>query len=280
MHETAPVVIEPALQRARGEGRLAVKSVDGESRLATLYQDGCAKIRLPWPVRSAPLEAVLINTSGGMTGGDRMTWSVEVGQGAHASVTTQACERIYRSTGAEALASTRLDLADGATLAWVPQETILFDRARFRRNLQVDMAVDARLLVVEPLIFGRAAMGEVVEKVDFHDRWRIQCGNRLIHAEDLAFAGSGQAQLDRPAIAGGHIALASLLLIADDAEQLLEPARDLIGDAGGVSAWTVGGRGKILARLSAESSLALRKTLMPLLALLNGRAPLPKIWAS
>lgn len=270
----------PTLQRARGDGRIAVKSVGDINRLAVLYQDGCAKIRLPRAAPGAPLEAVLINTAGGLTGGDRMMWSIAVGEGAGASVTTQACERIYKTTGPAARVETRAEVAADGNLAFLPQETILFDRSSFERSLSADLAPSARLLVVEPLVFGRQAMGEDVLAAHYRDRWRIRVGGRVVHGEDVALDGDVQSLLGHRAVANGARAIATVLVIGSDVEAQLDAVRGIIGDDGGASVWRVGGSGKLLARITTPGSYELRKRLIPLIALLNGRAGLPKIWTT
>ncbi len=122
-------------------------------------------------------------------------------------------------------------------------------------------------------------MGERARFGTFRDRWRVRQGGRLVHAEDLAVGPEIEATLARPASAGGRIAFATLLLVSQRGEQMLEPARKIIGDDGGASYWTVGQTGKLLARLYAEDGYTLRKRLMPLVALLNGQAGLPRLWS-
>ncbi len=170
-------------------------------------------------------EAVLINTSGGVTGGDRLQWRLEAGAGAALVVTTQAAERVYRSTGGEARIETRLVAGPGATLEWLPQETILFDAGRLDRRLEVDLAADASVTLLESIVLGRAAMGEQVMSGALSDQWRIRRGGRLVHAEalraegDLARAAAGAATL-----AGGR-AFATLVHLAPGAEARLDAAR-------------------------------------------------------
>jgi urease accessory protein len=272
--------VPPAAQRVAGLGRLFCGKSDGRTRLQRLYQDGSAKIRLP-TVESDPLEAVLINTAGGLTGGDRLGWAIEVGAGASASITTQACEKVYRAAADRAEASVGLRVGSGGRIAWLPQETIVFDRAAFARTLDVELADDAEALVLEATLFGRLAMGERTVQGSFHDRWRIRQGGTLIHAEDFRIGPDIAATLRRPAAAGGALAVATLLLVSPQAENLLEPARAIIGDsaAGGASFWSVSGSGKLLARLCAGDGYQLRKRLVPLVELLNGRAGLPKLWS-
>lgn len=267
-----------AEQRVDARGALAVRQRVGRTRIERLFQEGAAKIRLP-RVACDPIEAVLINTAGGMTGGDRLSWTVSVGDGAHAMLTTQACEKIYRSSGGEATSTIAIDVGAGASLAWLPQETILFNGSAFRRTIQADFAPGARGLIVESALFGRLTMGETVQRALFADRWRIRCGGRLVHAEDFAIGPDVADSLAARAATGGAPAIATVLALRDDAEDLLDPARAIIGDDGGASAWRIGETGKFLARLIAEDGYGLRKRLIPLLQLLNGAAGLPKVWS-
>ena len=134
------------MQRAEGAARIAFRNRDGATRLERLFQEGCAKVRLPRQLPGMQAEAILINTAGGLTGGDCLSTNVELGAGTSAMLTTQACERIYRSTGSDAVVSSSLRVGKGAKLAWLPQETILFDRGRLARRLNVDLAEDAEIV--------------------------------------------------------------------------------------------------------------------------------------
>jgi urease accessory protein len=264
-------------QRVSARGELGVLQSGGRTRIDRLYQEGAAKIRMPRTVGD-PLEAVLINTAGGLTGGDRLDWSVTVGDHASATVTTQACEKIYRAASGIAKVACHMTVGAGGRLAWLPQETIVFDNSAFRRTIEVDLAAEAQALIVEATVFGRRAMGERVERADFADRWRVRRDGRLVHAEDFAVGPKAGGQLAAPPALGDATCVATVLVLSSDAEQLLDAARAVIGDAGAASAWTVAGSGKLLARLIAKDSYALRKRLIPLIELLNGRAGLPKVW--
>jgi urease accessory protein len=271
-------ILAQAAQRVAGKARLACAEIDGRTRLRRLYQDGSAKIRMP-AVNGDPLEAVLINTAGGLTGGDRLAWEVDVGAGAAAVITTQACEKVYRASSGHAGVRVGLNVGEGARIAWLPQETIVFDRSAFARTLDVDLAPGAEALLLEATVFGRLAMGERTTHGRFHDRWRVRRRGELIHAEDFRIGPDIAATLGRPAVADGAAAVATVLLVSPRAEDLLDRVRGIVGDDGGVSAWSVGGSGKLLARLRAGDGYSLRKRLVPLVELLNGRAGLPKLWS-
>ncbi len=270
---TQEILLSPH-QRSKGVGRLRVKGAANQTRIDHLYQEGCAKIRLP-TTSDDGLQAVMINSSGGLTGGDQLDWSFELNDETVLTVTSQACERIYAASENMAQTSISLIVGRGAKLAWLPQETILFDKGAFKRNIDVELAKDAELLMVEPMVFGRQAMDEKVLNGHMKDSWRIRQDGRLLHAEETLFDGNVDSQLSSRAVASGQLAAASLLLIADRAEGLIDPARGILGASGGASYWN----GKLLARIIAEDSYSLRKKLVPLIRLMNRDTSLPKVWA-
>ena len=222
------------------------------------------------------IEAVCINTGGGMVGGDAARLEFTVGDGAAVTITTQSAEKIYRAESSTTRVDVRLSLDKAATAEWLPQETILFDRVRLRRCLDVHAASDATFLGVETLVFGRLAMGETVRFGAIHDRWRVRRGGRLVFAEDLRLDGQISAILERRAVGGGARALATVLLMAPDAEGRLEAARAALAGAPaewGASAWN----GMLTVRALSPSPDRLRDTILPLLQVLRGRAA-PRVW--
>src|SRR5258708_13409657 len=103
---------------------------------------------------------IFITPAGGVGGGERFEIDIAVGEGSRLVVTTAAAEKIYRAAGPAARLNIALKAKAGAHLAWLPQETILFDRARVSRRIEIDLAEGASLLLCEIVVFGRAAMGE------------------------------------------------------------------------------------------------------------------------
>lgn len=272
-----PILAAAAPERVSALGELTVSRKHGRTRIDRLYQEGAAKIRMPRTL-SDPFEAVLINTAGGLTGGDRLAWSVSVEAGASAVVTTQTCEKVYKASSGVAELDCRLSVAAHGRLAWLPQETIVFDNSAFRRRIEIDLAAGASALVVESTVFGRKAMGEGVRHALFADRWRVRREGLLVHAEDFAAGPDAGAQLGSPASLGGAAAFATVLAVGNDVDAACDAARAVVGDDGAVSAWEVAGSGKLLARLVAPDSYMLRRRLIPLVELLNGQAGLPKVW--
>ena len=272
-----PSVGSVMLQRARGLGRLATQQLGGRTRLSELYQDGCAKIRLP-NTQGAGLEAVLINTAGGLTGGDVMHWSVDLAEGGHAVLTTQACERIYRSIGGHARVETAITVGAGAHLDWLPQETILFAGSRLQRRMEIDLARGATLTAVEAILLGRDAMGETAMDAAMTDNWHIRRDGRLIHAEATRIDGSSEAR-ESLSLLAGHRALATILHIAADADgaaRHCQAVRALFPAGAAIAASTIGER--LVIRGLAHSGLALRRMIVPILDHLSGADALPRMW--
>jgi urease accessory protein len=262
----------PHLQRAQGEGRIRTQLLDGATRLSSLYQDGAAKIRLP-RTHDHSLQAVLINTAGGLCGGDDLSWNAQAAAGARLVLTTQACERVYRSLGDEARVTTRLTAGAGARLDWLPQETILFEGARLSRRLEVDLADDASFCAVEAVVLGRAAMGEAARRALLHDSWRIRRGGRLLHAEEARLC-ADPLEREASSLLAGAAAFGTMLYIGADAERRLEDVRAVLTGRSGASVTS----DRLTVRAIADSGLALRKILAPLVAVLSGAGALPRLW--
>jgi urease accessory protein len=266
-----------ALQRARGTGGVTTLQRDGATRLSTLYQDGCAKIRLPH-THSPALEAVLINTAGGLTGGDHMQWSAELAPVGHMVLTTQACERIYRSLGGPATVETRLSVGAGAHLDWLPQETILFASSQLDRRIEIDLAEGGSLTAIEAILLGRDAMGEAALDARLRDNWRIRRNGRLIHAEATRLDGT-LAERDGLSLLAGKRTFATILHIAPSADRCaatLARLRPLLPAGTGIAASANGER--LVVRALARTGLALRRLIVPILTELTGAGSLPRLW--
>lgn len=265
-------VLQPRHQRARGHGHLATQVFDGRTRIQTLFQEGCAKIRLPH-THDRSLQGVLINTSGGLTGGDAVDWRVDAAPGSRLVLTTQACERVYRSLGDDARVNTRLTVGEGAHLDWLPQETILYESGRLDRTLEVDLTGSASLFALEAILLGREAMGESARHARLRDTWRIRRNGKLVHAEATRLGGS---ELDRDGLSllAGAGAFATLLYVGADAELRLAGVRDMLGRGAGAS--VIGER--LVIRALAPSGLALRRVIAPIIARLSGAGALPRLW--
>jgi urease accessory protein len=261
--------------RARGLIDLSVAADGGRTRRQRVAEEGSLRIRLP-DASGPESEAVILNTAGGVAGGDRLAIAIEAGAGANLAVTTAAAEKIYRAMDVASCIDVRLSVAAGAKLRWLPQETILFDGASLERSIAADVADDGSLLLVETTVFGRAAMGETVRKGSLIDRWRVRHGGRLVFADTLRIQGEVEALLARPACGRGATALATVVIVPGDVA-LVEKARACLpgcaSEVGG-SAWN----GIAVIRLCAQDAAHLRGDLVSVLNDLGGA--LPRLWTN
>ena len=263
-----------AANRARGTVTFDVQQVEGRTRRRHLHESGSLRVRFPSP-EAEGLSAVFVNTAGGIAGGDRFDIAIATGEGSQLAVTTAAAEKVYRAAGPAAEFNIALKVAAGSHLAWLPQETILFDRARLQRRIDIDLADSASLLLCEIVVFGRAAMGERMLQGEFVDRWRVRRGGRLVFAETVRLDGDIGEKLNRPAIAKGGVAVGTALIAPGD-DTLVERIRGLsesFGGEVGVSAWN----GFAMARFCAQDAARLRADMMAVLGRASGMA-LPRLW--
>jgi urease accessory protein len=269
--------LPPRMQRAIGELRLSVKRAGADTALDGLRQAGCLKARFPRRVTPGWLDAVMLNTGGGVAGGDRLSVAVEAGPDTRVTVTAQAAERFYRSLSPDqpSVVRTQLTVAPDATLEWLPQETILFDRSAVDRRLDIDIADTGRFLGVETLVFGRTAMGESVREGTLRDLIRIRHGGALKLHDAVRLDGPIHDLLGRPAIANGATTVATLVYIAPDATAVLDAVRAALdGAEAGASAWS----GMLVVRILGADSAAVRRCVIAALAVLRGNRPLPRVW--
>lgn len=264
-------------QRVNARAAVSFRARDGRTVLDRLAQQGSAKAMLPRIHRDDP-EVVFLNTAGGLTGGDQIRFDVRLAANTRAVATSQTAERAYASlaeTG-PARMDVRLDVGEGARLDWLPQETILFDRAALHRRTEIALHGDAVCLWCETLVLGRAAMGEIVHNLDFADWRQVTRDGVPVLLEPLRITSQTLANRENPALLSGATAISTVALIAPDAERYL-PRILPMTQAEAVSASAAAWDGKLVVRALADDAFPLRRWLYALLTELRG-APLPRVW--
>jgi urease accessory protein len=260
-----------AMQRSHGEARVSFRLRDGAARLADLRQAGSGKVMFPRTSGPVP-EAVFLNTSGGLTGGDRLDYGLDIGAGCRVLATTQTAERGYCSLGMPAQIRLTAGLGAGARLDWLPQETILYQGSSLHRRTEIDLAEGASCLIAESLILGRRAMGETLGQAELLDQRMIRRNGRPVWAESFRLTPEVLAS-PSPALLNGARAMAVVCLVAQGAEDAVGPVRAVLGDGGAASGWD----GKCVVRLVAGDGWPLRQQLARILRVLTGR-DLPRVW--
>ncbi len=260
--------------RARGEVRARFDRRGVATRLADLRQAGSSRALFPRP-HGKSIQMVLTNTSGGVTGGDRFRTDIVVEGGATVTITSQAAERAYRAQpGQTGRIDTTLRVGTGSRINWVPQETILFNGCAFARRLTLDIGAGGCALLVEPVVFGRSAMGECLnaghfdDQVEIRTRDGIQFLDRTRLVEDIA------ATLRGPAVANGMTAVALVVFAHPAAEAKLGKVRAQLAKIGGASLVRPD---LLVARLVAKDGFELRQALVPVIELLMDDV-IPRPW--
>jgi urease accessory protein len=279
-------------QRVAGAARISFAvTPDGTTMLADLYQKAPCRVLFPAPEAGDPIQAVVLTTSGGLTGGDRTQVGVVVAAGARATVTTQAAEKIYRalpptgpSTGlaGDARVEVNLTVGEHAWAEWLAQEAILFDGGRLRRTLVAEVAPQGRLLAVDSLVFGRTAMGESFDRGSVHDSWRITRAGRLIWADALHLDGDVEELRKAPFSFGTAVACSTLVYVGADSTQQLEAVRRIL-DRDALPGAATAFNGLLLIRILAEHATAMRSAVKILAAEIRRSAAglpqrMPRVW--
>jgi urease accessory protein len=271
------------LQRAEGAVRVVLDSCERGTRIAHVFQRYPVRVMFPRVSSSEVNEAVLVNASGGVAGGDRLEFAITALGNASAVVTSQAAEKVYRALSEPARISTRLKVSESAKLAWLPQETIVFNRARLSRETQIDLVSGAELLALEWLVLGRTAHGEELAGGHINDSWRVRIDGRLVWADSFRVTDRTFPHLGSRALLSSSKAIGTLVCFAPHPDMRLEFLRNLAASPGCQFAATLVG-GLLVARFAADRSCDLRLALRSLLGAYDrefGPGPfrVPKMWS-
>jgi urease accessory protein len=270
------------LQRAEGSGRIVLSGSEEGTRIIDVFQR--APIRIMFPrTASAVEEAVFVNTAGGVAGGDRLETDVTALGNASIAVTSQAAEKVYRALDEPARITTKLKACEVAKLAWLPQETIVFDRGRLRRETDIELSSTAELLALEWLVLGRTAHGEDMVGGHITDSWRVKKDDRLIWADSFRITDEIFAHLHRKALLSNCRAVGTLIYSGPDTDARLEFLRDVVRSLEcQCGATSVGGLiiVRFAARVLYDLRIALRNFLEQFSRELGGGPfRVPKMWS-
>jgi urease accessory protein len=279
---TMDQVSDRDLQRADGSGRIVLSGSENGTRIEEVFERSPIRIMFPRTGHFPLQEAVLINTAGGIAGGDKLECSITALPDASFAVTTQAAEKVYRALREPACIATRLKARELSRLAWLPQETIVFNWARLHRTTEIELFSGAELLALEWLVLGRAARGEVMLGGHITDTWRVKKNDRLIWADSFRISDDTFPHLQRKALLSNCKAIATLIYFGPLLNTRLEFLRAITPSLRCHCAVTLVG-GLIVVRFATQESsdlkLALRSFLQQFgLELGAGPFQVPKMW--
>jgi urease accessory protein len=266
---------QPPPQRAQGAASLRLGLSRGRVAVRDMAQQGSAKVMLPRAPFHRP-EVVYLNTSGGLTSGDALSFSLDLGPDCHASATTQTAERAYLAPDGPARMRVSVNVGAGAHLDWLPQETILFEGSDLDRETTIDLATGATCLLTETVVLGRRAMGESPRAARLHDRRLVRVHGRPFWADSVILDAATLASAPNPALLGANAAFACLALIGQGAEAATRSVLAL-PPVPSVELAASGWNGRCVIRLVAPDLWPLKQSLSRLIETLSSN-PLPRCW--
>jgi urease accessory protein len=223
---------------------------------------------------------IIVHPPGGIAGGDRLDITACVGADAWAQLTSPGAAKWYRAAG-PAYQQLDLNVAAGATLEWLPQETIVFSAAQAELSTSIELQGDARLFYWDVVALGRPASGERFERGHFQSQLEIRRDGQLLWHERQRIVGD-DGLLDSPIGLDGQPVFATLLVTGEIDSELLEKCRSLPNDVRGDLTQLPG---LLVARCLASEALLARGWLIDLWkllrpALLGREAIPPRIWST
>ncbi|MDD0841698.1 urease accessory protein UreD [Pseudomonas sp. Gutcm_11s] len=223
---------------------------------------------------------IIVHPPGGIAGGDTLDISVEVGERAWAQLTSPGAAKWYRAASS-ARQTLELRVQPGATLEWLPQETIVYSGARAELSTRIDLHGNARLFYWDIVALGRPAAAERFDEGHFQARLDIRRDGRPLWHERQRIDG-GDGLLDSPIGLAGQPVFATLLVSGEIDAELLERCRELpCAGRGDLTQLP----GLLVARCLAGEALHARAWLIELWrllrpALLGREAVPPRIWST
>ncbi len=273
------------------QGSLQLEFALVDDRTQLIHNQSKAPLRVQksfYPEGTAVCHTAILHTAGGIVGGDRLSTQIDLQSQAHVLITTATAAKIYRSKALEANQTIQIQLDRGACLEWLPQETIVFDGANYRQNLQIELADHACWMGWEVTRFGRSASGERFLSGNWRSHTEVWQHGKPLWLDRQSLKG-GSDLINSPHGLAGYAVVGSFALVGRDvSDELIDRVRQLwrekceageyLGEAG-VTTLMSG----VLCRYRGNSSLEARQWFMDVWHLLrlfyiNRPACIPRIW--
>ena len=266
--------VQKKFQRANGNINVKINN----NEINRFYQSGSAKVFYPKSSQKIK-ELVLVNTAGGLTSGDNFFYNIDIINKSKIFVTTQTAERVYKGINENAEIKVTLLVDNTSDLFWIPQELILFNNCNLNRKIEVNLKSNSNFLLAESTIFGRTAMGEILEKGFFKDNWKIYLNKKLIHAEALSLTGIIKDKLSSIACTDNGVAICNIFISGkhflskeDLLTKTLKNSEIILSSH---SKWN----DKMLIRIVSKDAYELKLTKKKLILCLSDKN-LPRVWNS
>ena len=235
-----------------------------------------------YPEGNALCHAIIVHPPGGIAAGDRLEVHVDCEANSHGLVTTPSAAKWYGSDSG-AFASQQIDMALDGFFEWLPQETILFNRARVASDIHIRVSGQGAMIGWDHLIFGRQASGETFAEGSFKQTLRLDIEDRTVWLDRMVLEGNDPLFLS-PIGLRGHFAFATVWAVLPDTKTWSEETLQVVRQEATGVAWTVLHPRVVVGRILApamEIKLLLQAawaSLRPLVV--ERRAVAPRLWAT
>lgn len=155
----------------------------GRTALTERRHVGPLLVQKPLYPEGGICHVVMLHPPAGIAAGDVLEINADVGPGAHAVLATPGATRWYKSLDRQASQNVHLTVAAGAHLDWLPQENIIFERARANLVTTIKVAVGGSAIGWDAIVLGRRAAGELWTEGEVRISNKVQYGERTLWIE-------------------------------------------------------------------------------------------------
>jgi len=257
--------------RWRGCLRVRYGRDRGRTRPIQPFCQAPLKLQRPfYPSEDGTCCSTLLHTAGGIVGGDRLEYQLQLDSDARALLTTAAAGKVYGSNGPVAEQTVEISLATGSQLAWLPQETILFAGAQYAQQMRVDLAPGARWLGWEVTRLGRSARGEKFLEGCWRSRLEVWQEGTALWVDRQRLVGSPETWASPVALAAQPVVATFLWLGQPIADASFARCQAIAAPATGGVTRTLGDG--LIARYRGDSTAAAQRWFLALWQILDGDA--------
>ncbi len=219
----------PCLNSWQGTLDLDFRVDAGQTKLTQVQAQAPLKVQRPhYPEGEAVCYVTVMHTAGGLVSGDQLTQTLRLQPHCRTLMTTPAATKVYQSTGAASSQSTQIQVGSEAHLEWMPQETILFEKAHYQHHLHIDLEPGATALVWDLTRLGRSARGERFLEGYWRSTTEIWQGQRPLWIDRQVLPG-GPVIRSRPSGLKNYPVVGTLAFVGDPvSDQVLATLRDQI----------------------------------------------------
>ena len=272
-------------QSWHGKLNLVYRERQNKTILIKSQNQAPLKIQRPfYPEGQSVCHSVILHTAGGIVGGDKLSCNFHLQSQAKALITTAAANKIYRSNGLQARQNIEIKIDNHACLEWLPQESIVFNRANYQQDIRIELAKEANFISWEITRFGRTARGEKFVRGEWRSHIEIWRENKPLWIDRQYLPGSEEIFHSPHALAGKPIVGTLVYIGQPVSTEIIQQARSLWEPLCSSSSYGVTRlENGLLCRYRGNSTTEVRNWFISVwhllrISFLNRTSCLPRVW--